>query len=274
MTPLRILSLGAGVQSSTLALMAERGAIPKVDAAIFSDTQGEPKAVYAWLDWLEKQVSYPIHRVTRGVLAEDELRIRRSGRSGNLYMKNSIPAFVLKADGGRGLLGRKCTVDYKITPIHRKVKELAGVKRGGSVVLANVLIGISWDEVIRMKQSRVPYIENSWPLIDLKMTRADCLAWMAANGYPVPPRSACSFCPFHSDDEWARLKKESPDEFAGVVEFERKLQEANSKQTALRGVPYLHSTCKPIGEVDFTGSKNGKKQVELFGNECEGLCGV
>ena len=49
---MRILSLGAGVQSSTLALMIERGDLPMVDAAIFADTKGEPKEVYDRLDWL------------------------------------------------------------------------------------------------------------------------------------------------------------------------------------------------------------------------------
>ena len=57
MSDLRILSLGAGVQSSTLALMIEKGEIPMVDAAIFADTMGEPKAVYTHLNWLEKQLS-------------------------------------------------------------------------------------------------------------------------------------------------------------------------------------------------------------------------
>ena len=35
---LNVLSLGAGVQSSTLLLMSCRGVLPKLDAAIFADT--------------------------------------------------------------------------------------------------------------------------------------------------------------------------------------------------------------------------------------------
>ena len=34
---LRILSLGAGVQSSALAMLIEQGKVPMVDAAIFAD---------------------------------------------------------------------------------------------------------------------------------------------------------------------------------------------------------------------------------------------
>ena len=54
-TNLRVLSLGAGVQSSTLALMIEKGEIPMVEAAIFADTGGEPAVVYKWLDWLSAE---------------------------------------------------------------------------------------------------------------------------------------------------------------------------------------------------------------------------
>ena len=44
--PLNIISLGAGVQSTTMALMAEHGELsPKVDACVFADTGGEPEGV-------------------------------------------------------------------------------------------------------------------------------------------------------------------------------------------------------------------------------------
>ena len=64
-----IISLGAGVQSSTMALMAAQGEIkPMPDAAIFVDTQWEPAYVYKWLDWLETQLPFPVHRPTAGDL--------------------------------------------------------------------------------------------------------------------------------------------------------------------------------------------------------------
>ena len=63
--PLHIISLGAGVQSSTMALMAAAGEItPMPTCAIFADTQDEPASVYKWLDWLEPKLPFPslIHR--------------------------------------------------------------------------------------------------------------------------------------------------------------------------------------------------------------------
>ena len=103
------------------------------------------------------------------------------------------------------------------------------------------------------------------------MTRADCVAWMKAHDYPEPPRSACRFCPFHSDIEWSRLKNEEPSEFASAALFEQRLQAA--AMGVLDGVPYLHSSLKPLAEVTFKDLP-GKQQVDMFNNECEGMCSV
>jgi len=61
-----ILSLGGGVQSTALALMAEAGMIEKPVAAIFADTGDEPAALYAHLEWIRSKVSFPIYIVKEG----------------------------------------------------------------------------------------------------------------------------------------------------------------------------------------------------------------
>jgi hypothetical protein len=277
----RFLSLGAGVQSSTLALMIAHGELEPVEAAIFADTQNEPLSVMRWLDWLEEEIKrcphpFPIYRVTKGNLAERELAIRVSQKSGNRYIQGGIPAFVKDPEGKRaGLLGRKCTLDFKIQPIYAKVRELLGIKRASKnqQPVALMAIGISLDEVQRIKPSRFPYCDNYWPLIDLRMTREDCFAWMQGKGYPIPPRSSCVFCPFHSDAEWIRLKTEEPEEFTRAVQFERQMHAAYANQNALRGTPFLHSSCVPLEQVEFKNVKS-HVQVDMFNNECEGLCGV
>ncbi len=104
--PIHIISLGAGVQSSCMSLMAAAGEIlPMPTAAIFADTQAEPASVYRWLDWLEKQLPFPVHRVTAGNIAKRELKLFTSKKSGKVYRKSGIPAFV----AGLGILSRKCT---------------------------------------------------------------------------------------------------------------------------------------------------------------------
>jgi hypothetical protein len=184
-----LISLGAGVQSSTMALMAACGELtPMPAAAIFADTGAEPASVYRWLDWLETQLPFPLYRVAQGDLAADNLRMRVSGRSGKVYRHSLIPAFGRHRVTGEptGLMGRKCTRDYKVTPILRKAKALARVPtRNRDRVYVTQWIGISVDEVIRMKPSREPWAVNIWPLIDKRMSRHDCLRWMEAHGYPA-----------------------------------------------------------------------------------------
>jgi len=278
-TPFDFLSLGAGVQSSTLALMAARGEVdPKPTAAIFADTQAEPETVYKWLDWLESEISrsprpFPIFRVTHGSLTEESLRIRqRTKTNGSAYVQSLIPAFIKNPDGTRGILRRSCTYDYKVMRILKEQRKLAGIKRGQKEVTVTSWIGISFDEIQRMKPSRDPWVQHRWPLIELEMTRRDCLTWMEKKGYPKPPRSACVYCPFHSDHEWKRLRDDEPHEFQRAVEFERKLQVVQRKTGNFKGIPFLHDSLVPLDQVRF--QKHDPRQTDFFGNECEGMCGI
>lgn len=260
--PLLVLSLGAGVQSSTLALMAAAGELGEVpECAIFADTGDEPASVYAWLDWLEKQLPFPVYRVTAGILSDEVTRVRVSA-AGNKYLKPMPPVF-LKGDN-TGIAIRQCTVNHKIEPIRKKLREL---HQGRGVVQ---WIGISMDEVIRMKPSRDSWCVNVWPLIDRGMTRRDCLKWMEAKGFPKPPRSACVYCPYHSNAEWRRLKNEEPEEFQRAVDFEQRLQKA-AEQTTFTSSLYLHRSCVPLSEAPLADDDG---HPSLFGNECEGMCGV
>jgi hypothetical protein len=279
--PLRVISLGAGVQSSTMALMAARGEItPMPKAAIFADTQAEPDSVYAWLADLEKWLPFPVYRVSRGNLASDGLQVRRSGRSGRLYQRNLIPLFIKNPDGSKGILHRKCTAEYKVREIVKMTRSLVGVSRlrawrkaKEKQPLVETWIGISSDEAMRMKPSAEPWIQNRWPLVEMRMSRGDCLEWMKRKNYPRPPRSACVFCPYHSNAEWRRLRDDEPAEFAKAVEWERQAQAANKRDEAARGVPYLHASLVPIDEADLSDGQS-KDQLNLFGDECSGICGV
>ena len=186
--PIHVLSLGAGVQSSTLALMAAKGEVgPMPTAAIFADTQAEPASVYKWLDWLEARLPYPVYRVTAGSLTEAVFKPRTHEKHGATYFKNLIPAFTLNPDGTRGITGRACTKNHKLDPLFRKAKELGSIKRGQKTIGVIWWIGISLDEVSRMKPSQLKWAKNRYPLIDMDMTRHDCLRWMEKNGYPPPP---------------------------------------------------------------------------------------
>jgi hypothetical protein len=276
---LRILSLGAGVQSSTLALMIENGELPLIDAAIFADVKGEPQKVYNWLEYLKTKItSYPIHIVTWRDLKQDILDAAKGE-----YKAFTAPFFTKNIETGKkGMLMRQCTADYKIKPVVQKVRNLLGLKKGekrkkGTNV--ELLMGISLDEVVRMKVNPLKYITNEYPLVDKKMTRQDCLQWLEDNFYPTPPRSACTFCPYHSNKEWLNIKNGDPKEWKEVVEMDKairsqeRFKEKNKGSGTLKDEIFLHRSCKPIDEVDF---EETSPQLDLFygfSNECEGMCG-
>lgn len=271
--PMHLLSLGAGVQSSTMALMASRGLIsPMPNAAIFADTQSEPSEVYQWLDKLIPMLPFPVHTVTAGNLMHDSIRSRVS-KEGNAYISNAMPVYLKRKDGKCGMVVRSCTKDYKVKPILSKARVLAGVKERDHRIRVVSWIGISTDEAHRMKPSLEKWAVNRWPLIEAGLSRAQCLQWLKDNGYPQPPRSACVCCPYHSDAEWLRIKNQSPDEWNRAMAFERQLQDAHLNEAVSNrfdGIPFLHDSLVPLDEVKL----NGESRKDKWGNECEGMCGI
>lgn len=249
---LTYISLGAGVQSTALLIMAARRLIePMPDFAIFSDTGGEPVAVYAHLRRLRKwakSAGIPVVLVQYRNLADDTLRDSDFIR---------IPAFVEGRSGKAAILRRQCTERYKIEPIKRYVRNALGAKtsKTGAILrppsgrVAEQWIGFSLDEVDRINDHRhaVPYIRNRYPLMDLRMTRQDCIEWLVENGWPDVEKSACTFCPYHSDDEWIRMRDSAPDDWHAAVEFDRTIRERSFKGP--QKLPYLHRDLLPLSDV-------------------------
>jgi len=273
MKKLRVLSLGAGVQSTTIALMIEKGELPMVDGAVFSDTGGEPKDVYDHLAWLEKQLSYPVYKVQWRNLKQDIL----DAADGKLK-KFTVPFYTLdKRTNKRGSLIRQCTRDYKVRPVTNKVREMMGYQRYQHVDKTKwkveMLIGISNDEMQRIKKNILKYAENVYPLIEKGMSRNDCLAWMKKNNYPEPPRSACTFCPYHSNKEWHNLKQNQK-EWDEVIKMDRLIRntDENKKSQIINNEMFLHYSCKPLDEINFD-DKLCEQFAFDFADECEGMCG-
>ena len=178
---LRVLSLGAGVQSTTLALMAAHGDIAPPDCAIFADTGWEPRAVYEHLAWLRSPnvLPFPVHVVNNGNL-RDNILARRNTTGGRFA---AVPWFTVNSDGSHGLGRRQCTSEHKLTPLMWKMRELLGVGRRTRIPAGavEVWVGISLDEALRMKPARQQWQTTRWPLIDAGMTRRDCLIPTAQN---------------------------------------------------------------------------------------------
>lgn len=265
---LTVISLGAGVQSSTMAIMAAKGDFPNVDCAIFADTGYEPKAVYTYLEFLKKILPYPVYLVEKGNIRDDMLAAKGTT---NFVV---APFFTQnKITGKKGMVMRQCTNDYKIQPIRTKIRELCNVKKGKHFPKDKYVeqwIGISTDEAGRMKPARDKYILNRHPLIEAKMSRQDCINYLKKENIPLPEKSACIVCPYHNDAYWHFMKTERPSEFADAVDFDKQVRNISRKEDEQL---YSHRSCKPLDEVEFD-KKETDKQLDMFNNECEGMCGV
>ena len=180
---LTVISLGGGVQSSVMALMAGEGAFDRPpDCAIFADTHWEPPSIYTHLDWLFRNMSFPLYMVDNGrSLREDAKAL--TNHSGNPSFVD-LPVYLKGRNGeGDGIGRQQCTQHYKIAPVRRKIRELLGLRKGQRVLshtAVELWLGISTDEAVRMKPSRDRWITNRFPLIDAGMSRRDCIDWWTA----------------------------------------------------------------------------------------------
>ena len=255
----RFVSLGAGVQSSAMLLMLDAGELPGPlpEAALFADTGWEPQAVYRQLDYLKRTVKrIPIHQVNAGSIRR-QLLDHAAGRS----RFASPPLYTLAPNGvDKGQLRRQCTREFKIEPMLRWLRARGyGPKRP---VLQ--LLGITLDEWQRMSQSRVQWAAVAWPLIDARMTRGSCLAWLADRGHPEPPKSACIGCPFRSRFGWSTL---TPAEREDAIEVDAAIR----RLPKMRASTFLHRDCKPLSEIDLRSPKE-RGQLSVLDGECGGWC--
>lgn len=266
----RFLSLGAGVQSTTLLMLAAEGRIGPLDAAIFADTGWEPAAVYEHLDRLEREIAQPagipIHRVSVGNIRNDALDPEHRFASMPLYVKNQ--------DGGDGMIRRQCTGEYKLKPIKRRVREMLGVPHPTPVpkgMFVETWIGISVDEVGRAKDSDVGYMRNAFPLLDLGWRRTDCERYLRRNDFGKTPKSACIGCPFHGNRQWREMRDQHPEEFADAVDFDQAIRASNARAnedgSPLLGEAFLHRSRLPLNQAPIdrvTSAERKSWQTNIF----------
>jgi len=267
------------VQSTAMLLMALDGHFDWFpDAAIFADTHGEADHVYRHLEYLEGIVGrrFPVYRVSAGNLEQDILGAvaGKNKRVGNapfhVINRDTLPDHSSETGG---MLWRACTRDYKLDPIRRKIRELYLASGKEQVVQ---YIGISLDEMERMKDSRVKYIVNNYPLVDGGITRHDCKLWLERNYYNVPGKSACHFCPYRSNRAWSEMKRTDPETFDRACTFDDALRANGGRLPGVTGQAYVHRSFMPLRMVDLTTAEDhgqGHLFPELI-EECSGACGT
>lgn len=258
---MKIISLGWGVQSFTLAAMVALGELEPVDFAIHADTRHESQLtylfVYRWKGWLEER---GLKVVTVHPSHSDPLN--------NGYGQQDAPYYTLDVQGNSGQGKRQCTTQWKINPMRRYISQF--VKDSGETKSPGIIeqwIGISLDEFQRMKDSDVKYITHRWPLIEKRMTRKDCEIWLRDHNIEIPPKSSCTFCPYHSTAEWRRIKS-TPLDWEEAVTVDRLIRTARPPYDL-----FVHPARRPLEEIDFRTAEE-KGQMTLWDNECSGICGV
>ena len=279
---IQALSLGAGVQSTVMALMAEEGydGFEKPDFAIFADTGWEPPGVYAHLAWLETQLSFPVIRVSAGNIRES--LVTGKNLEGRQFI--DIPVFVTDVEGKHFVGTRQCTKFYKLEPIHKHLKERLELRYGKQVpkdIQVDMWLGISVDEVARMKASKLSWITNVYPFIreknadgsirtERQMSRRQLQVWFQQR-YPGRnlPKSSCIGCPYHSDKIWKEMKQNDPESFQDAVLVESAMQVTPGALD--KGTPYLHRARVPLDQVDFSRAQT---ETETMQEECDGLCEI
>ena len=262
--------------------MSHLGVLPRLDLAIFADTGWEPATVYAHLEWLRRESSIPIVTVSNGRNLHNDVRNWEQQEG---QRKMVIPVFTLNEDGTHGMVQhRQCTDKYKIVPIRKYIREqvigLNPGQRGPSMPVVEQWLGISADEATRMRESRDRYIRLAYPLVDMNMSRSDCLAWFSER-YPgiSLPRSACSGCPFRSDKEWLEVRNTNPDDFEAAAVTDDKIRR-DAVEIGFKGKPFLHSRRKPLRESVDEYEAELKANPMLPGlesgseNDCSGVCFV
>lgn len=258
---LRVLSLGAGVQSTTLALAAARGDVgPMPDCAIFADTGWEPRAVYEHLDRLRGRLPFPVHIVSAGSLRDAAVAPQQASD------RFAVPFHTRLADGSTGIGKRQCTKNFKLAPIRKKVRELLGQARPAPDAVEQ-WVGISMDEASRMKPAHARYIHNRWPVIEADMTRRQCVTWMAERQESAP-RSACRGCPFKGNAEWRDMRDNSPDEWEETCAEDDAIRHLGPTPGAQQ---FMHRSCVRLADAPIDAPDSGQFGFDMH---CEGMCGV
>ena len=264
---LKVLSLGVGVQSTALYLMSSMGyKVPRADVAIFSDPGAESLDTYKTLKWLQKwkkqNNGIPIVVNNEKNLYKDIIE--------QVNTDKKIPSMPLHLDSGVLAL-RQCTGRYKIEPVMKSTRALHNLKPRQRMLPTEMWLGISLDEIERMKESTAYNVKYFYPLIYHSMTRKDCIDFFKNNDFPVPAKSGCVFCPYTSNKTWSKLKKNNPEDFKIAVKADKALRNIPDKIKGWEGRKmYIHKSCVPLEDIDF-----GDTQLEMFeGYDCEGYCGL
>jgi len=236
---MRVFSSGGGVQSTAVLVLSAQGHAD-FPIHLFANT-GDDSENPETLDYV-RNISIPFAD-KNGIEFHELHWTMRDGRFQTLReriyeTKRSVP--IPARMGHNGAPGnRACTYDYKIRVIDRWIAQHGG--KGNRVVVG---LGISVDEIQRAKFREEERVRGfmktlNYPLIDLHISRSQCQRIIKDADLPIPPRSACYFCPYHSPAEWIRIRNNHPELFNEAVKIEKEIQRKR-REVMGKDDMYLH----------------------------------
>jgi len=242
-------------------LMSSLGYIDRADYAIFADPGAELPDTYRLWDYLNdwKKYNNGIPLIMKKKSLYDDI-LKSQNSTGQRWA--SIPAFT----ESQGMVRRQCTKEYKIDTVVKAVRELYGLKKFGRMKPTTMYLGISLDEIQRMKESRLYNIKYEYPLIEQRITRSDCVKFLEERSFHNIKKSSCTFCPYHSNAQWREIKQNYPEEWKKVIKVDEAIRDSSKRGE--KDKLYLHRSLKPIAEAYLQ-----EDQEDLFMCE-EGYCGI
>lgn len=245
-------SCGGGTQSGAIAALIGMGKLPTPDIAFMADTGYEKTGTWPFV---EAFIRPQLARV-----AVDLQIIESADFGGNQLFGGAddhsplMPGFTTQG-GAIGKLSAFCSGTWKRDVGERFLRSLG-------VATARNWIGISLDEIRRVRKQRRQWLELWYPLIfAVPMRRIECVELIRSAGWSGPiPRSACYMCPNMGDAEWIDLKMNSPEDFAAACAVEAEVRAVDPHF-------YCHASCRPLPDVDFFA------QSSMFAErDCTGGC--
>lgn len=260
------LSLGGGVQSTAMALMIIDKTIDiSLDGIIFADTGSEPPHVYDAVNVVRQKaeandIQFAIVKNSKYSSLEDAIRTVQTTKNGNTNVAYLPVVFFKNNDTGKKfVMNRQCTNHFKIMPVNKFLKS----QTKGNIF---VYLGISTDEIERIKPSQTKRIIHKFPLINARKSRNDCLLYLQKQGLNIL-KSRCYYCGYQSNSNWHEIKKNYPELWQKAISLDEHIRNANS---SIRGQGFLHKSMTPLKDVNLSEYDH----VDLFGNECGGNCAL
>jgi hypothetical protein len=238
--------------------MVALGELPMVDAAVHSDTQFERSETYEfakqWTPWLEAR---GVRVVTVKPRKNSMVLFDDTGRT-------MLPLYTKDTNGNGGMLKRTCTNRWKIAPQRRWASdELArrGLKKTPGVI--EKMLGITSDEAHRAKTNDVKYIVNKYPFLEdgCWLSRAAVVRWLKDHDLPIPVKSACLMCPYHSRAAWDEIKLSGSGDWQRALEIDEAIR---NKRKRAGYTCYLVPELVPLEQICA--------QMSLW-NDAPTLCG-